>query len=104
MTSAGLYVRVAIFGLEAASSPRKGAPDGGDLPQSGAVGRPQRPHPDGTGAELALDMAGRGLNGAADALIKVLARVGFQELIQDVRGRFAKVKLNPVHGFPVPQF
>jgi len=44
-------------------------------------------------AELALDMAAKVLKGAGDALIKVFQGPGFQELIRDARGRFAKVKL-----------
>jgi len=44
-------------------------------------------------AELALDMAAKVLKGGGDALIKVFQGAGFQELIQDARGRFAKVKL-----------
>jgi 23S rRNA (uridine2552-2'-O)-methyltransferase len=44
-------------------------------------------------AELALDMAGRVLKGGGDALIKVFQGSGFQELVQDARRRFAKVKL-----------
>jgi 23S rRNA (uridine2552-2'-O)-methyltransferase len=43
--------------------------------------------------ELALDMAAKVLKGGGDALIKVLRGAGFQELVQDARGRFAKVKL-----------
>jgi 23S rRNA (uridine2552-2'-O)-methyltransferase len=33
------------------------------------------------------------LKGGGDALIKVFQGAGFQELVQDARGRFAKVKL-----------
>ena len=44
-------------------------------------------------AELALDMAAKVLKGGGDALIKVFQGAGFQELVQDDRGRFAKVKL-----------
>jgi len=44
-------------------------------------------------AELALEMAGKVLKGGGDALIKVFQGTGFQELVQDARGRFAKVKL-----------
>jgi 23S rRNA (uridine2552-2'-O)-methyltransferase len=44
-------------------------------------------------AELALDMAAKVLKGHGDALIKVFQGAGFQELVQDARGRFAKVKL-----------
>jgi 23S rRNA (uridine2552-2'-O)-methyltransferase len=43
--------------------------------------------------ELALDMAAKVLKGHGDALIKVFQGAGFQELVQDARGRFAKVKL-----------
>jgi 23S rRNA (uridine2552-2'-O)-methyltransferase len=43
-------------------------------------------------AELALDMAAKVLKGGGDALIKVFQGAGFQELIPDARGRFAKVK------------
>lgn len=39
------------------------------------------------------DMAARVLKGGADALIKVFRDTGLQDLIQDARGRFAKVKL-----------
>ena len=45
-------------------------------------------------AALALsDMAAKVLKGGGDALIKVFRGAGFQELVQDARGRFAKVKL-----------
>jgi 23S rRNA (uridine2552-2'-O)-methyltransferase len=44
-------------------------------------------------AELALDMAAKVLKGGADALIKAFQGAGFQELVQDAGGRFAKVKL-----------
>lgn len=44
-------------------------------------------------ARLALDMAARVLKGGGDALIKVFQGSGFQEPVQDARGRFAKVKL-----------
>jgi 23S rRNA U2552 (ribose-2'-O)-methylase RlmE/FtsJ len=43
--------------------------------------------------ELALDMAAKVLKGGGDALMKVFQGAGFQELVQDARGRFAKVKL-----------
>jgi 23S rRNA (uridine2552-2'-O)-methyltransferase len=44
-------------------------------------------------AELALDMAAKVLKAHGDALIKVIQGAAFQELVQDARGRFAKVKL-----------
>ncbi len=53
-------------------------------------------------AELALDRAAKVLKGGGDALIKVFQGAGFQELVRDARGRFAKVKLLN-HGFPRSQ-
>ena len=53
------------------------------------VGQPRSMHL----AELALDMAAKVLKGGGDALIKAFQGAGFQELILDPRGRFAKVKL-----------
>ena len=44
-------------------------------------------------AELALDMAAKVLKGGGTALIKVFQGTGFREIVQDARGRFAKVKL-----------
>ncbi len=44
-------------------------------------------------AELALDMAGHALKGGGGALIKVFQGAGFDALLRDARGRFAKVKL-----------
>jgi 23S rRNA (uridine2552-2'-O)-methyltransferase len=44
-------------------------------------------------AGIAVDRAARVLKPRGDALIKVFRGAGFQELVQDVRGRFAKVKL-----------
>lgn len=40
-----------------------------------------------------LEMAAKVLKGGGDALIKVIRGAGFQELIRDACGRFAKVKL-----------
>ncbi|HEX4141671.1 MAG TPA: SAM-dependent methyltransferase [Candidatus Methylacidiphilales bacterium] len=39
------------------------------------------------------DMAARVLKGGADAPIKLFRGIGLQELVQDARGRFAKVRL-----------
>jgi 23S rRNA (uridine2552-2'-O)-methyltransferase len=44
-------------------------------------------------AELALDLAGRVLKPGGDALIKVFQGSGFQELVQEARGKFGRVKL-----------
>jgi hypothetical protein len=44
-------------------------------------------------------MAAKVLKGGGDALIKAFQGTGFQELLRDARGRFAKVKLNQAHGF-----
>jgi 23S rRNA (uridine2552-2'-O)-methyltransferase len=44
-------------------------------------------------AELALSMAERILKPGGDALIKVFQGSGFQELVQEARGRFGRVKL-----------
>ncbi len=44
-------------------------------------------------AKLALDMEGQVLKRGGHALIKVFQGAGFQELVQDARGHFAKVKL-----------
>jgi len=44
-------------------------------------------------AELALEMAGRVLKPGGHALIKVFQGSGFEELLQDARGRFGRVKL-----------
>ncbi|MGC8522621.1 MAG: 23S rRNA (uridine(2552)-2'-O)-methyltransferase RlmE [Steroidobacteraceae bacterium] len=44
-------------------------------------------------AELALDMAGRVLKGGGGALIKVFQGAGFETLVREARGRFAKVRL-----------
>jgi 23S rRNA (uridine2552-2'-O)-methyltransferase len=44
-------------------------------------------------AELALDMAARVLKPGGHALIKVFQGAGFQELVQEARGEFGKVKL-----------
>jgi 23S rRNA (uridine2552-2'-O)-methyltransferase len=44
-------------------------------------------------SELALDMAERVLKPGGDALIKVFQGSGFQELVQNARGRFGRVKL-----------
>ena len=44
-------------------------------------------------ARIGLDMAARVLKGGSDALIKVFRGAGFQELVKDARGCFAKVKL-----------
>jgi 23S rRNA (uridine2552-2'-O)-methyltransferase len=44
-------------------------------------------------AELALSMAERILKPGGDALIKLFQGSGFQELVQEARGRFGRVKL-----------
>ena len=44
-------------------------------------------------AELALDMAERALKPGGGALIKVFQGAGFDALLRNARGRFAKVKL-----------
>ena len=80
------------------------ARSGGDRPRSFCLAR--RPDPvrrpacgiDGTdlagrAAELALDMAPWGLKGGRDALIKAVRDCGSRRLVQETRGRFAKVKL-----------
>lgn len=59
---------------------------GGDPPRSGGCAGT-------TGGPGAFDMAAKVLKGGGDALIKVFRGAGFQELVQDARGRFAKVKL-----------
>ena len=43
-------------------------------------------------AEGALDIAAKGLEGARRRPDQAFQGAGFQELIQDARGRFAKVK------------
>jgi 23S rRNA (uridine2552-2'-O)-methyltransferase len=48
-------------------------------------------------AELALDMARRVLKPGGDALIKVFQGRGFQELTQDARTEFARVRLVKPH-------
>jgi 23S rRNA (uridine2552-2'-O)-methyltransferase len=44
-------------------------------------------------ALVLADRAAEVLKGHGDALIKAFRGAGFQELVQEVRGRFAKVKL-----------
>ena len=52
---------------------------------------------------MLFDMAAKVLKGGGDALINVFRGSGFQELVQDVCGRLAKVKLVAARRFPCSQ-